>query len=74
MAARYLATEMANDFLGDHPELRPYVLSDVQLTGTTIGQGAYGSVEEVAVATSTRSGQEGPRYFAGQSQNHLPIR
>ena len=44
-----LAAEMANDFLGDHPELRPYVLSDVQLTGTTIGHGAYGSVEEVAV-------------------------
>ena len=42
-------SEMANDFLGDHPELRPYVLSDVQLTGTTIGHGAYGSVEEVAV-------------------------
>ena len=40
---------MANDFLGDHPELRPYVLSDVHLTGTTIGHGAYGSVEEVAV-------------------------
>ena len=40
---------MADDFLGDHPQLRPYVLSDVQLTGTTIGHGAYGSVEEVAV-------------------------
>ena len=40
---------MANDFLSDHPELRPYVLSDVRLTGTTIGHGAYGSVEEVAV-------------------------
>ena len=40
---------MANDFLGDHPELRPYVLSGVQLTGTKIGHGAYGSVEEVAV-------------------------
>ena len=40
---------MADVFLGDHPELRPYVLSDVQLTGTTIGHGAYGSVEEVAV-------------------------
>ena len=37
------------DVLGDHPELRPYVLSDVHLTGTTIGHGAYGSVEEVAV-------------------------
>ena len=52
VAARFkikLTTEMANDFLGDHPELSPYVLSEVQLTGTTIGHGAYGSVEEVAV-------------------------
>ena len=40
---------MAEIYLRDHPELRPYVLSDVQLTGTTIGHGAYGSVEEVAV-------------------------
>ena len=40
---------MADDFLGGHPELRPYLLSEVQLTGTTIGHGAYGSVEEVAV-------------------------
>ena len=49
---RFLAaqiSEMADVFLDDHPELRPYVLSDVQLTGTTIGHGAYGSVEEVAV-------------------------
>ena len=45
----FLHLKMANVFLGDHPELRPYVLSDVQLTGTTIGHGAYGSVEEVAV-------------------------
>ena len=36
---------MEEDFLRDHPELR---LSDVQLTGTTIGGGAYGQVEEVA--------------------------
>ena len=27
---------MEEDFLSDHPELRPFVLSDVQLTGTTI--------------------------------------
>ena len=33
----------------DHPKLRPFVLSSVQLTGTTIGHGAYGSVEEVAI-------------------------
>ena len=40
---------MADDFLRDDPELRPFVLSSVQLTGTTIGHGAYGSVEEVAI-------------------------
>ena len=45
----FLHLKMVDVFLGDHPELRPYVLSDVQLTGTTIGHGAYGSVEEVAV-------------------------
>ena len=39
---------MEEDFLRDHPELRPFVLSDVQLTGTKIGEGAYGQVEEVA--------------------------
>ena len=39
---------MEEGFLRDHPELRPFVLSDVQLTGTTIGGGAYGQVEEVA--------------------------
>ena len=43
------ATNMADDFLRDHPKLRPFVLSSVQLTGTTIGHGAYGSVEEVAI-------------------------
>ena len=31
------------------PELRPFVLSNVQLTGTIIGAGAYGSVEEVLI-------------------------
>ena len=41
--------EMADHFLHDHPKLRPFVLSSVQLTGTTIGHGAYGSVEEVAI-------------------------
>ena len=38
---------MEEDFLRAHPELRPFVLSDVQLTGTRIGSGAYGRVEEV---------------------------
>ena len=39
---------MAEDFLRDHPGLRPFVLSDVQLTGANIGGGAYGTVDEVA--------------------------
>ena len=41
--------EMADGFLDAHPGLRPYVLSNLQLTGTVIGGGAYGSVEEVTV-------------------------
>ena len=40
---------MAESFLCDYPGLRPFVLSDVQLTGTRIGGGAYGKVEEVVV-------------------------
>ena len=39
----------SNCLLRDNPELRPFVLSNVRLTGTTIGAGAYGSVEEVAI-------------------------
>ena len=31
------------------PELRPFLLSNVRLTGVRIGAGAYGSVEEVAI-------------------------
>ena len=44
-----MAEDSAEEFLRDHPELRPFVLSDVQLTGTRIGGGAYGKVEEVVV-------------------------
>ena len=35
--------------LRDDPELRPFILSNVRLTGIRIGSGAYGSVEEVAI-------------------------
>ena len=42
------AATMADGFLRDHPGLRPFVLSDVQLTGTNFGEGAYGTVDEVA--------------------------
>ena len=40
---------MADRFLDAYPALRPYVLSNVQLTGTVVGDGAYGSVEEVTI-------------------------
>ena len=40
---------MATDLLRDNPALRPFVLSNVRLTGTRIGAGAYGSVDEVAI-------------------------
>ena len=36
-------------FLQKNSELRRFVLSNVKLTGTIIGGGAYGSVEEVAI-------------------------
>ena len=35
--------------LRDDPELGPFVLSNVRLTGIRIGSGAYGSVEEVVI-------------------------
>ncbi|CAI8013089.1 Putative cysteine-rich receptor-like protein kinase 16 [Geodia barretti] len=37
------------DALRDYPELKPYLLSDVTFTGTTIGAGASATVEEVLV-------------------------
>ena len=46
---------MAESFLRDHPELRPFYLSDVQLTGTRIGGGAYGKVEEVVLGAAAKT-------------------
>ena len=34
----------------DYPQLRPFLLSNVQLSGSRIGAGAYGSVEEVVIS------------------------
>ena len=39
----------AEAFLRDQPELRPFLLANARPTGTTIGSGSYGSVEEVAI-------------------------
>ena len=40
---------MTRAFLDNHPDLRPFLLSNATATGTTIGTGSYGSVEEVAI-------------------------
>ena len=37
------------DLVRDNPDLGPFVLPNVRLTGISIGAGAYGSVEEVAI-------------------------
>ena len=37
------------DLVRDNPDLRPFVLPNVRLTGIRIGAGAYGTVEEVAI-------------------------
>ena len=43
------AQSLAESFLRHHPELRPFLLSSARPTGTIIGSGSYGSVEEVAI-------------------------
>ena len=57
---------MAEGFLRDHPGLRPFVLSDVQLTGTNIGGGAYGTVDEGGFPCGRRR-QNHPPHLAGRS-------
>ena len=37
------------DLLREPPELRPFLLTNVRLTGTRIGAGAYGSVVKVEI-------------------------
>ena len=42
-------TIMDNNLLRENPELMPFLLSNVQCTGTAIGIGAYGRVDEVGL-------------------------
>ena len=61
---------MAEELLRDNPELRPFVLSNVRLTGTELGAGAYGRVDEVEIPVGAAAktvydvllGNVGPRY------------
>ena len=41
---------MGENFLRNHPGLEKFVLSNVKSTGTIIGSGAYGKVEEVVIS------------------------
>ena len=62
--------------LRDNPQLKPFVLSNVRLTGTRIGAGAYGSVEEVAIPGAICAAKD---FFqdaspsSSYSQGHRPI-
>ena len=55
-------------FLRDNPELQPFLLSNVRLTGTTIGAGAYGSVEEVAVPGAICAAKKIHDFFLNAAQ------
>ena len=50
-----------------YPDLKPFVLSNVQLTGTTIGAGSYGSVEVVAVEAAAKKIHE---HIKDHSRDH----
>ena len=58
----------AHDPLRDNPELRPFVLSNVRLTGTRLGAGAYGSVEEVAIPGAICAAKRIHDFFQDVSQ------
>ena len=65
----YKLLTMAENILRDNPELRPFVLSNVRLTGTELGAGAYGRVDEVEIPVGAAAktiydvlyGNTGPR-------------
>ena len=59
---------MAAPFLRDHPDLRPFVISDVRLTGKIIGSGSYGSVEEVEIPGAICAAKKIHDFFQDRSQ------
>ena len=61
------AETMTEELLRDHPGLKPFVLSDVQLTGTSIGGGAYGRVDEVAFQVSAAA----KTIYSNTEEGHL---
>ena len=66
-----VAQQIMADLLRDHPELRPFVLSNVRLTGTRIGAGAYGSVEKVEIPGAVCAAKKIHDIFQDRSQ--IPV-
>ena len=55
-------------FHRDNPELQPFLISNVRLTGVRIGAGAYGSVEEVAVPGAIYAAKKIHEVFLDRSE------
>ena len=64
---------MAASFLRDHPGLRPFLLANVRLTGTTIGAGSYGSVEEVEIPGAKCAAKKIHPFFQDPTQPEAGI-
>ena len=55
--------------LGDHPELQPLILHDVTPTGVTIGAGAFGNIEEVAIPGAVCAAKSIHRFLAEEEKD-----
>ena len=58
---------MASSFLADHPNLRSFILPTARLTGTVIGYGSYGSIEEVELPGAICAAKRIHSYFQDAS-------
>ena len=62
---------MASSFLRDHPDLRPFLLTNARPTGRTIGAGSYGSVEEVEIPGAKCAAKKIHDFF--QDPTKMPV-
>ena len=63
---------MAEAFLRDHPDLRPFLLSNARPTGRTIGSDLYGSVEEVAIPGAACAAKKIHDFFQDPTKLKMP--
>lgn len=59
---------MAEQFVRDHAELKPFILHNVTSTGVTLGAGAYGSVEEVKLLGAVCAAKRIHNFFLNPAQ------